>query len=628
MKLPTGRAFIAWLCSASLLLFAVALGTPAQAAIPDPPSGLVINEVRCDNVKPDFIEIYNAGTVPVNLAGWVVADHLGNLADTYHVVPLGSSTLSSKKYFRVINGVKSGNFRFNIACGKDSIKLAKVTGTTAVLADSVAIPPLANGYSWGRLKSAISGWAATTPTPNAPNVAPPQGSTVDSSAWIFDPLIVKRIDLTLPTATVADFQNGNWDKQYKPGSFTMKNVSQPSASPVPLQVGVRLKKGFGSNRPFGSLSNPSKTSFKIKFDTAVPGQRFFGLNKLTLNNMVQDPTLVHEWASYSIFRAMGVPCPRVGYSSVYVNGIYWGFYLTLEPYDLVSLAWHYPNTQHLYEGLWTDRPPDVTPGREVIAYNADEGSTTDHSDLQKLITALNSYPISSPQVTQYLNVDEVAKDLAIEQFLDHWDGYASLRPWTPNNYYLHSDNAGVFELLPWGTDQTFGGSAPDFSKAIGTMFTKCQLDDYCNSRYLLELANVVSVSKSLGLGQTITSILNTQRDGITADSRRGISFNDTVSASGGVAGHITNATAQANTYLKNNALGFIHWIAPQSLKAGTRLPQSFFNAYSDVPGTFKYSVNLGKILTAGTLTVKIYFTPTDTSNYLLRTSINKIQVIN
>ena len=603
----------ALLCTSAL----VATGSisSSQAATP---TGVVINEVRCDDFRPDYIELYNASTTPIDLSDWVVGDHLGNLNDAYHVKRIGSIILGAKRYTKVLKGLKPANFLFNIACGDDTIKLATVANGTATLVDSVDVPPIAQGFAWGRLAAAQYGWGATIPTYGTANKAAPLGSSYDPSAWIFDPMISKRIDLTLPNATVTNFQNGNPGKVYQPATFVMTNPTA-SATPTPLQVGIRLKTGYGSYRPFGTLANPSKSSFKIKFDSTVAGQRYFGINKLTLNNMVQDPSLVHEWASYTLFRTMGIPAPRVGYASVYVNNIFWGFYLTLEPYADVSLSWNYPNTQHLYEALWTDRPPDLNTGRANIAYQIDEGSLTNRTDLATLITVLNNYPISSAQVTKYLNVDEVAKVMAIEQYLNHWDGYTSTQTWTPNNYYLHSDESGFFELLPWGTDQTFGGNAADFSAGIGILFNKCRVNDYCKSQYLKAIAQVSKVANSLNLPQTISSILTGQRDGITADTGRGMSFNDTLAAGAWVSTHLANATSSAATYLRNNAQGNIHWSPPSALTAETRLPASFFNAYSDVAGTFKYSVAVNKLLKVGTLKVIVTFTPTDLVNYSKRT---------
>ena len=603
----------------------VAIGplTSSRAATP---TGVVINEVRCDDVRPDYIELYNAGSAAIDLSGWVVADHLGSLNDSYHVKSLPSIILTPKHYTKVLKGAKSANFQFNIACGADTIKLATVSNGAATLVDSVTVPPLAKGFAWGRRAGTTSGWGATIPTYGTANKAAPADSSYDPSAWIFDPMLTKRIDLTLPSATVTDFQNGNPGKVYRPATFVMSNPSAPSPAPTPLVVGLRLKTGYGSYRPFGTLANPSKSSFKIKFDASVAGQSYFGLTKLTLNNMVQDPSLVHEWASYSIFRAMGIPSPRVGYASVYINNVFWGLYLTLEPYDDVSLSWRYPTTQHLYEGLWTDRPPDLATGRATAAYQIDEGSQTDRTDLASLISALNTYSISSPQVTRYLNIDEVVKVMATEQYLDHWDGYTSTRTWTPNNYYLHSDQSGVFELLPWGTDQTFSGNAADFSAGIGILFNKCRANDYCKSQYLKAIAEVSKVANSLSLAPTISTILTAQRDGISADTSRGMSFNDTLGAGAWVSTHLLNATNSASTYLKQNALGNIHWSPPSTLAAGTRLPASFFDAYSDVAGTFKYSVPVNKFLRAGSLKVIVKFTPNDYGNYSIKSQTYTIVV--
>ena len=44
---------------------------------------------------------------------------------------------------------------------------------------------------------------------------------------------------------------------------------------------------------------------------------------------------------------------------------------------------------------------------------------------------------------------------AVEKYIGHWDGYAGDPSTQPNNYYLHSDAAGQFTMLPWGTDQTW-----------------------------------------------------------------------------------------------------------------------------------------------------------------------------
>ncbi len=596
-------------------------GVSVQATTASP---VVINEVRCAGASPDFIELFNTSTtVRVDLTDWVIADHLSNINDVYHVrkFPTGT-TIGPRMYLKIYRGTKKTEFKFDLTCGDDTVKLAQVIGSAVNLVDSVDIPPLAVGYTWGRMATARMGWTATNASPGSANKIAAAGAPYDTSAWVFDPLLTKRIDLTLPNATMNIFQSQNPGDLYQPATFAMtaKDASGATVKSVSsMAIGMRLKYGYGSYRPFGSLANPGKSAFKLKFNMTVPGQRLDGINKLTLNNMVQDPSLVHEWASYTLFRSMGVPAPRVGYASVYINGKLWGFYLTLEPYDKVSLSWNYPRTQHLYEALWSDRYPDITVGRTNLAYEVDEGSTTSRTDLQALEDAVNNYSMSSSQVQSVLNVPGMVTTMAVEQYLNHWDGYSSLMPWAPNNYYLHSDDDGVFELLPWGTDQTFGGNTGDYENANGILFKRCFLDDKCKSMYKVAVAKVATAASSIGLAAGITSILNVQRQGITDDTSRGLSFNDTVWWANGVNGHIVNATTQTANYLSGSVTGAIRWAPTLTIKAGTKLTASILNAYSDVPGTFTYSPALNTVTKVGNLKVKVTFKPTNSALYSVKT---------
>jgi len=55
--------------------------------------------------------------------------------------------------------------------------------------------------------------------------------------------------------------------------------------------------------------------------------------EVALNNMVQDPSLIHEQLAYMLFRDAGVPAPRSGYARVFVNGELYGLYATIEVID-------------------------------------------------------------------------------------------------------------------------------------------------------------------------------------------------------------------------------------------------------------------------------------------------------
>ncbi|MCX6538783.1 MAG: M12 family metallo-peptidase [Acidobacteria bacterium] len=64
----------------------------------------------------------------------------------------------------------------------------------------------------------------------------------------------------------------------------------------------------------------------------------------------------------------------------------------------------------------------------------------------------------------------------------------------------------------------------------------------------------------------------------------------------------------------------VTWVAPDPIKYGTALSATQLNATASVPGTFVYTPAAGAVLTAGTQTLSVTFTPTDTTNYTTATT--------
>jgi hypothetical protein len=76
------------------------------------------------------------------------------------------------------------------------------------------------------------------------------------------------------------------------------------------------------------------------------------------------------------------------------------------------------------------------------------------------------------------------------------------------------------------------------------------------------------------------------------------------------------ATAQATVQLTvSKATPTITWQAPAAITYGTPLSATQLNAAALVPGTFTYSPASGTVLTAGTQTLSVTFTPKDTADY-------------
>ncbi|MGB8262057.1 MAG: Ig-like domain repeat protein [Terracidiphilus sp.] len=70
----------------------------------------------------------------------------------------------------------------------------------------------------------------------------------------------------------------------------------------------------------------------------------------------------------------------------------------------------------------------------------------------------------------------------------------------------------------------------------------------------------------------------------------------------------------------NQGLPAITWAAPAAINYGTALSATQLNATASVAGTFAYSPALGTVLAAGSQTLSVTFTPTDTTDYTTATA--------
>ena len=76
-----------------------------------------------------------------------------------------------------------------------------------------------------------------------------------------------------------------------------------------------------------------------------------------------------------------------------------------------------------------------------------------------------------------------------------------------------------------------------------------------------------------------------------------------------------NTATATVTLVVNKATPTITWATPSPIIYGTALSSTQLNATASVPGTFVYSPVSGKVLGAGSQTLSVTFTPTDTTDY-------------
>ena len=144
-------------------------------------------------------------------------------------------------------------------------------------------------------------------------------------------------------------------------------------------VGVR-KKGF-----LGSQSD-TKPSLKLRFDKYVDNQALGGvIERMTLNNSIQDASMINTCLTYQIFAAAGLPSPRCSFATVTVNGKELGLYVHVEEIKAPMLARHFDSAEgNLYEGTVSDFTPEY---RGTFEKKTNE-EADDWSDVDAVLAAL------------------------------------------------------------------------------------------------------------------------------------------------------------------------------------------------------------------------------------------------
>jgi spore coat protein CotH len=237
--------------------------------------------------------------------------------------------------------------------------------------------------------------------------------------------------------------------EYVEGALTIDGATYDS-------VGVRQKGRLGSFVPIDADEvedwRPPKPALLVDLDRYVDGLRHEGLEKLVLNNHVQDASGIHEFLGYALFEAADVPSSRAGWATVELNGVDKGLYVLLEAVDDDTFLerWYGSDEGNLYEGTYG---ADLRWKAEW--FEQDHGDDTSRDDLYTLIDALEEVGEDDDGLDvleEFFDLEEVLAFATTELVLGHWDGYA----WTVNNYRIHHHpETGVWTFVPWGIDQIF-----------------------------------------------------------------------------------------------------------------------------------------------------------------------------
>ncbi len=181
------------------------------------------------------------------------------------------------------------------------------------------------------------------------------GMTADDSVsygyeeTLFDDSYVHTIDISMDDWD--SFIENATSEEYSPADITIDGETVKN-------VGIRGK-GNTSLSTVAQLGS-ERYSLKVEFDAYETSGNYHGLDKLCLNNLIQDYTMMKDYLTYKLMNEFGVPSPLVSFCFITVNGEDWGLYLAVEAVEESFLERNYGKS---YGALYKPDSMDMGGGR-------------------------------------------------------------------------------------------------------------------------------------------------------------------------------------------------------------------------------------------------------------------------
>ena len=272
-------------------------------------------------------------------------------------------------------------------------------------------------------------------------------------------------------------------------------------------VGIRGK-GNTSLSTVSSMDS-NRYSFKIEFDQYDSTNTYYGLDKLCLNNIIQDNTYMKDYLVYQMMREFGVDAPLCSFVYITVNGEDWGLYLAVEGVEDSFLQRNYgvdygelykPDSMDFGGGRGNGRDFDMNSIMDQLDNVEDAMKEISSSDnigqkpninqmggmfgmgssdvkLQYIDDDTDSYSnifdsaktditsadkerliASIKQLSSYENIEEVVdveqvlRYFIVHNYVVNGDSYTGSMI---HNYYLYEED-GKMSMIPWDYNLAFG----------------------------------------------------------------------------------------------------------------------------------------------------------------------------
>ncbi len=348
-----------------------------------------------------------------------------------------------------------------------------------------------------------------------------------SDAWaaFYAPDAVHTVSIEIGEEAYDDIASDG--RTWVPAVVTVDGLVFPNA-------GVRRK----GNTTWQSMSG--KPSLKIKFHEFGEGPELVGLERLTLNNMVSDPSQARENIALRLWQALGTEASRSSWAQVTINGEPYGLYSNIESLDDEWLQRRYV----AYGGDFWEMNDDADFSEAGLPWwELTEGEGT--SSTLEAITAVLDEGVTSFE-------GDLGPYVDMEQFLHFWatclvTGAADGYPFKLNDAYAYGDPAdgGRLDFVPWSMDEAWGDAFSTWT--AGRLARACRDDDACEARRLEVFDEMLGKLESLDVQAMVADSYATSASLVAEDPRRPFTMAEVSAARAALAARIAGWPARIRT---------------------------------------------------------------------------------
>ncbi len=279
------------------------------------------------------------------------------------------------------------------------------------------------------------------------------------------------LDKDIVRSMFIEFEDSNYHNILGNAFYTNPDLRIPATVTIDEQtvdsVGTRYKGNSTFCLPYeeGNVKVP----YNMDFNYWQPDADLLGFHKVKLANAWLDPTFAKEYIGAQIYQRY-LPTPEVNLIALHTQGEYTGIYVNTESINKQFLNKHFDeNDGVLFKcdgaGVFCGDPvPNAGEpnlqwlGSDTTDYYTSYDLKSNHgwSELVELIYTINFDPVN---IENKLNVDRVLWAFAVNQTICNLDTYNG---YFVHNYYMYLAENGLWQMIPWDMDNSFGGALLGF----------------------------------------------------------------------------------------------------------------------------------------------------------------------